>query len=138
MFWHRFSYSRLAGIRHQAPALTIEVCSTLRSDLKTSVEAIIDTGADRTCIPERVFIDLGLDFFAYRLVQAQGAVGPGAPRALYIANIKIAKCTTRNIEVLGLDVNFALIGRDILNLHRVHLEGPQLLWSVDKKCPQLP
>ncbi len=84
------------------------------------LEALIDTGADITCIPERMARDLSL-----RQISEEPVSGVCCETTLplFVANLSIEGVNFPNLPVVGYDDDYGLIGRDILNQLVTHLDG---------------
>jgi len=130
----RLKYGRLAHTSVLIPQLMIHVRSPQQERLKRSVPAVIDTGADRTCIPRSVFAKLGELNFEYGEVGVQGAVGVVERKQTFVVHLKFADCDFLDLEVIALEEDFALIGRDLLNQHRIVLDGPKSEFHIYRSC----
>jgi hypothetical protein len=136
-FWGKniqLQYGKLAHTRLRIPRLTIQVRSPQQELLSTDVPAILDTGSDRTCIPASVFTKLGELNFEYGEVGVQGAIGLAEKRKTFIVHLKFAECDFLDLEVVALEEEFALIGRDLLNRHKIVLNGPKLEFEIKRSC----
>jgi hypothetical protein len=136
-FWRknlRLQYSKLAHTTLRIPRLVIRVRAPRQELLSTDVPAVLDTGSDRTCIPASVFTKLGELNFEYGEVGVQGALGAVEKRKTFIVHLKFAECDFHDLEVIALDEEFALIGRDLLNRHKIVLDGPKLEFEIKKFC----
>jgi hypothetical protein len=136
-FWRKnlkLQYGKLAHTRLRIPRLVIQVRSPQQELLSTDVPAILDTGADRTCIPASVFARLGELNFEYGEVGVQGAIGGVEKRKTFIVHLKFAECDFLDLEVVSLNEEIALIGRDLLNQHKILLDGPNLEFEIEKLC----
>ena len=86
-----------------------------------TIEAIIDSGADMTCIPNVVANDLNLQQISVK--PATGFTGTVASVPVYRVDLSFEGMSFPNWAVLGYG-NMVLIGRDILNRLITHLDGP--------------
>jgi len=94
------------------------------------VNAIVDTGAVMTCVPEWVINRLGAS--TYSFVQVRLANGELRDVQTVLVHIKVANYDIpERVEVAALNISYALIGRDILNQYRVTLDGPLETWSIE-------
>ncbi len=118
------------------PAPEILVRATCPSDqsLSSVTEAVVDTGAAMTCLPQRVIDEIGAENLIYGHKRVLGAIGNEGRRATYIVNLRVAKCNLMNIEVIAFDREYALIGRDVLNSYMITFDGPGKSWRVEAKC----
>ena len=130
-----FPYGKLPHTEHKIPQLTIEIRSPREEKRTAKVEAILDTGADRTCIPESIFTDIGEHHFEYgEEVEVRGAGSAKEDRPTYLVNLGFAGCNIEDFEVVSIDSKYALIGSDILNQHTLVLQGTKSKLLIDNKC----
>jgi hypothetical protein len=129
-----FEYGTLQSKKAPGPQIYVEARSPVDESLRAEVDAIIDTGAAITCLPLRVIRQLNPDDLDYRKVTVRGPVGWTESRKAYIVHLKILRCEFRDLEVVGLDRDYALIGRDILNGYAITVDGPTQRWSVNARC----
>ena len=130
----RFQYGKLPHTNVVIPKLIVHVRSPQQESLTRQVPAVIDTGADRTCIPLSVFARLGELNFEYGEVGVQGAVGIIERKPTFVVHLKFAGCDFLDLEVIALEEEFALIGRDLLNQHKIILDGPKSQFRIYKSC----
>ena len=95
-----------------------------------SVPALIDSGADQTCIPGDKCRALG------PVVKARPirVIGPTSSKRLVACDVDLLVGGTlfASLEVIVLEhLQYALIGRDILNRYKLILDGPNLEWTVE-------
>jgi hypothetical protein len=104
-----------------APQIKITV--THPADPKRTFEltAIADTGAAKTCLPTSALDDLGEEGLEYRMSAARGAYGRRRKIKCYMLRISFLECAY-TLEVGVIDRKYAIIGRDILNQHRITFE----------------
>jgi predicted aspartyl protease len=126
-----FKYGTIHDI--PAPQISIKVFST-NNRFNSETDAIADTGAAMTCIPKKVIDKIGEDKLRYKILTVRGAVGHASQMKSYIVHLRIGKCDFKNMEVIGFDREYALIGRDILNRYQITFDGPNLLWEVNEEC----
>ncbi|HEY2156276.1 MAG TPA: retroviral-like aspartic protease family protein [Isosphaeraceae bacterium] len=92
--------------------------------------AQIDTGADRTVIPTRLVLGLGL--VEVRRISAMGLGGHLTFVTTYLVEIGIHESPTQIIEVMAHpDEPYCLLGRDILNGFKITLDGPRLTMQIE-------
>ncbi len=86
-------------------------------------EALIDTGADDTHIPDRAARALNL-----QPISEQKTLGVHAGQVkiypVYRANLSFEGMDFTNIPVVGFELEFGIIGRDLLNRLITELDGP--------------
>jgi predicted aspartyl protease len=93
--------------------------------------AQVDHGADRTVLPGQVVEALGL--VEDGRAQFQGFAGEIVELPIFLVEVQVhdlAPQLTR--AVLGQHEPHILLGRDVLNTHRVLLDGPQLALEIDR------
>ena len=129
-----FSYISIHPTLPVAPQIQLEVRAPRNEALEVSVTAILDSGADQTCLPEQVFSQFDERYLDYCIVPVSGAVGEAVDRKAYIMHLQFAGCNLANIQVISLESGIALIGRDILNKHKVTLDGPNNKWVMESNC----
>jgi predicted aspartyl protease len=127
-----FRYGPIQHKRVPAPQISVRVSSPQQEHLRSEVEALVDTGAAMTCIPEKIIAQLDKDCLQYNVRTVTGATGQQENRCSYIVHLHIAECDFRDIEVIALDRDYALIGRDILNEYELTFDGPNKIWEVGK------
>jgi hypothetical protein len=92
--------------------------------------AQIDTAADRTVIPGSVVDRLGLvrlDEFVVAGLGGQVFVVPS-----YRLELALRASSHHLLEVIShAEEPFVLLGRDVLNRHRILLDGPNLALEID-------
>ena len=89
----------------------------------------IDPGADLTCIPRRSIPPSGKLQYGRSLVA--GYDGKVVVRETCYVGVRIDKHTFDDVEALPIDGNVGLIGRDVLNLLVVTLDGPGLRLLIE-------
>jgi hypothetical protein len=95
-----------------------------------NVPAQLDTAADFTTIPTAIVDELQLVPLDEMLVAGFGGHLTTLPT--YLVLIGIRELDAVPIKVLASkDEPYVLVGRDILNRHRVLLDGPQLVFEID-------
>ncbi len=124
-----FCYGNLQTNIRPSPEVSIQVCNPLNDSLKSNVSAIVDTGAFMTCLPQSIIQQLGK--LPYSQIGVQGPIGKPVNRKTYHVHIKIAEHVDQVVEVLAIPREYALIGRDILNRHKVVLDGPDQKWGFN-------
>ncbi|HJZ57528.1 MAG TPA: aspartyl protease family protein [Gemmataceae bacterium] len=118
----RFSYS--VGIRFPSiPAVTVTLRAPDGSRAVPGVQAHIDTAADRTVVPLQLVQQLGLQ--PVRQTVAHGLGTTPHPVGVYILDVEIPGIAVISTRVVSLpNEHFVLLGREILNLLRITLDGP--------------
>ncbi|NEO55749.1 MAG: clan AA aspartic protease [Okeania sp. SIO3B5] len=120
--------------------ITVYNSGNAKQSKSISVDAIIDTGAAITCIPKSKLQRLNL--ILSRTITMRDANGGSCDRNVYFAHITIAGSTFENYEVIEISdrkpphKNYALVGRNILNINKVVLNGVEQKWRLNcgEKC----
>lgn len=86
------------------------------------VQAIIDTGADITAIPEHLSESLRL--YPFSQIQMEDARGNKAPVFTYEARVGVLDREPVTLEVILAPFPFAVLGRDWLREYYLLLDGP--------------
>jgi hypothetical protein len=114
------------SVEPPAPFVTITVTNPRR--LATGrFPAKLDTAADITALP-RVQVQ-ALSLPQQRLLEVSGYDNRLAIIPTYEASLEVAHIRTR-LEVVAIEEDYALLGRDVLNLLRLLLDGPALTLEV--------
>ena len=133
-----FVYGSLQSETTLSPQTSIKLHNPSNNLQNCDVDAIVDTGAVMTCIPESKISELG-NSLIYSEIIVVGANGIQRKRKTYRMKIKIADHDCMELEVIAIPKEYALIGRDILNRHKVVLNAPRQLWGLgcnDSLCPR--
>lgn len=123
------SYGNLQNQTSLSPQALITLSNPSSSSQSCQVDAIVDTGALMTCIPESEIKKLG-EALLYKLIIVRDFNGNTQRRKTYFIDISIADYEHKNIEVIAISKEYALIGRDILNQHKIILDAPNQRWSI--------
>ncbi|MEW6127723.1 MAG: retroviral-like aspartic protease family protein [Acidobacteriota bacterium] len=116
-----FPYSIIPPYDCPAPVCSVQISY---SNLSTNCDAIIDSGADMTCIPERIVKDMAL----LQIMEFEvGGANDGTPqtRPGYVIDFEFLGFTFPALIVVSIQglTDHVLIGRDILNHHIVTLDA---------------
>lgn len=124
-----FKYGNLQDSISLVPQTSIELSNPSNNSQSFQVDAILDTGASMTCIPESAIAELG-ESLIYSKIMVRNLIGNTQERQTYFLNISIANYEHKNIEVIAIPKKYALVGRDILNQHKIVLDAPKQKWSI--------
>lgn len=124
-----FKYGSLQGDEElPCPQVEIEVRSHGTS-ARVPLEVLVDTGAGMTCLPGEIFDQLRIE--DYGVARVKGALGEPEWRRTAVVSIRFGVDEIPDTEVLFLDRDYGLLGRDILNGYRVVLDASKDFWSVE-------
>lgn len=120
---------RYAELIPPAPMVHVTLRCPNRGVTTRSVVALIDTGADQTVLP-RAMID-AMELVVTGVERVQGFAGQIIELGVYVVELSIHDSAPLRIEALvGEQEKYVLLGRDVLNAHRILLDGPQLALEV--------
>jgi hypothetical protein len=122
-------YRYATGLTPPAPVVNVTiVCPATGRRLGTQ-PAQIDTGADRSVIPAEIVANLGL--VEDGRLQFQGFTGKVVELPVFLVNIHVHDLPAVTVRaVIGENEPFILLGRDVLNSHRLVLDGPALALEI--------
>ena len=109
-----------------APVLPLKIGPPYGSPT-TEVEALVDSGASCCCIPLEMVGKLNLP--VHRRNVPTNTAGGKVKFDVYGVIVGI-EGKTYCLPVLGLNLPFAIVGRDILNSYEVKLDGPRLTLEI--------
>ena len=118
-----YPYLAIAG-SPPSPAVKIIVHFGNQSDEET---ALLDTGANATALNARLVVSLGLKRVGEHRVS--GAIGTEALRPFFVIDLDFLGRRYRNHPAFLSDRPYIIIGRDILNRHRITFDGPKLRFN---------
>ncbi|OCQ97927.1 hypothetical protein BCD67_01995 [Oscillatoriales cyanobacterium USR001] len=127
-----FRYGHFQNRWTPGPQAIIQIYSPQDPSLSAKVNAIVDSGAVLTAIPQWTIEEIDDGNLEYTWITVKGAIGIGERRKTYIINLRLGNYYFPDLEVVALDKECALIGRDILNEYRVILDAPKGRWSIEE------
>jgi predicted aspartyl protease len=86
------------------------------------IDALIDTGADGTLVPQILLDDLGAPLVDQIRVRSQW--GEARLAGLYTVDLSVSDFRLPAIEVVGDPGTEIILGRDVINRLRILLDGP--------------
>jgi hypothetical protein len=114
-----------------APFVKVTLRCPTTANQVSDLPAQIDTGADRTVIPGTVVQLLGLVEDGRSVFQ--GFAGEEIELPIYLIEVQLHDLPLVYTRVaLGEKENFIILGRDVLNAHRILLDGPQLALEIER------
>lgn len=94
-----------------------------------TIEALVDSGADSTCIPETLAAELELQPISALLVG--GAGSESQTRLVYrVHRIPFEGFAIANFAVIGMPIEYGILGRDLMNRFIFRLNGPSLRFTI--------
>jgi hypothetical protein len=123
----RYAYNR--QVDPPAPFVHVSLRRPVEGPSMDDLPAQIDTGADRTVIPGGLVARLGL--VPLDELPIAGFGGQVLLVATYLVELSLRGQPSRPIEVLAHEGEpYVLLGRDVLNHHRLLLDGPGLALEI--------
>lgn len=111
-----------------APLVTIQIIHPSQKETKTNAEMKLDSGSDITCIP--ISINKEIPHLRSGFILADDYDGNRTVRTTRYVTLKIGKKEFPAIEVIEINDEIGLLGRDILNLFKTNLDGPNLEFEL--------
>lgn len=118
-----------AQVQPPAPFVFVTIGNPLTDPAGLPFPAQLDTAADRTVVPLTVVQSLGLKPLDKTSVAGFG----GKPHSVdrYVVSIAVQGFAPRpRLVIAHADEPWVLLGRDVLNDHRIVLDGPNLTLEV--------
>jgi predicted aspartyl protease len=124
----RYAYNR--QVTPPAPFVHVSVRCPETGQAVTDLPSLIDTAADRSVIPGRLVEELGL--IPLDELPVCGFGGNSRLVLSYLVELTIRDLPPHLVEVLAHpEEPHVLLGRDIMNQHRIILDGPGLALEID-------
>ena len=122
-------YRYTTALTPPAPVVNVTlVCPTTGKRLEIQ-PAQIDTGADCTVLPGATVTALGL--VEDGRLQIQGFTGKVVELPVFLVDVHVHDLPAVAVRaVLGEDDRLIILGRDVLNAHRIVLDGPGLALEI--------
>ena len=115
-------------IEPPAPFLELTIHHPQIASQSRTIAAKLDTGADVSAIPQQIATALAL--IPARTILVEGYDGTQSTIDTYIVIVQIGKTRFRNVEVILIPDDHALLGRDLLNFFYTKLNGPALTLAL--------
>ncbi len=110
-----------------APFIPITIAHPMISTSDVQVAAKIDSGADITALPINVVQQLNLQ--TNHFLEVAGYDNQIVSLPVYDVRLTVAHIRVR-LKAIAVSENHAILGRDVLNLLRLMLDGPALTLEV--------
>jgi predicted aspartyl protease len=124
----RYNYNQ--QVQPPAPFIYIEVTAPTQPTRAERIPALIDIGADITAIPQRLVNQLSLVKFSE--VGVGGFRSDAEPADTFLVTLQIHEWHIEAIEVVSDNGGYALLGRDVLNQFLLVLDGPNLVFTIQR------
>ena len=121
---HWVPYRRLVATGHLRPYIKIRVVEPFQGQASCVCLCLLDTGADVSALPQDAVDTLQLVPTGLKSVKAYSDETPKIKNT-YSANLTIFGVEFCGLEVLPMPSHVGLIGRDVLNMFFLKLDGPK-------------
>ncbi len=122
-------YSYQTQLRPPAPFVYVTLRNPVTGAEERDVPAQLDSAADRTVVPVAFALALALPQIGTISIGGVGGFVQTMPS--YPVQIAIHNLPAALVEVVASDGEaWILLGRDVLNAHRIHLDGPGLFVEI--------
>ena len=122
-------YNYLAQLQPPAPFVYVTLRNPVNGAEQRDVPAQLDTAADRTLLPDALVQALALPQIGAISIGGVGGVTQRMPS--YPVHVAIHNLAVQIVEVVAsAGEPWVLLGRDILNAHRLLLDGPHLFLEI--------
>src|SRR5947209_8180271 len=122
-------YNYLPQLHPPAPFVYVTIRNPITRTEQRDVPAQLDSAADRTLVPNTLVQVLVLPQIGTISISGVGGIIQTMPS--YLVHLAIHNQPVQSIEVVAIaSESWVLLGRDVLNAHRVLLDGPQLLLEI--------
>jgi len=120
---------RYHPVQPPAPFVNVTLQHPTGSPERRDVPAQADSGADRTVFPEDLARSMGLPQVGRTQIGGLGGILHTLP--LFAVLLAVHDLPAQPIEVVtNSGEPWILLGRDVLNAHRILLDGPQLALEI--------
>lgn len=96
--------------------------------MRRTLLALLDTGSDVTAIPDFLIDELQLEPVGW--LRVENLAGVGRRQSTYPIRLQLTELTIPRLEILGSQLDFVVIGRDVLNRLALHLNGPEQMFTI--------
>jgi hypothetical protein len=118
-------------LKPPAPFVNVTLRCPTTASRAEGLPAQVDSAADRTVLPGPVVTALGLVEDGRGLFQ--GFAGEVIELPVFLVEIQVHDLPPLLIRAaLGENEPYVLLGRDVLNAHRIMLDGPGLAMEIDR------
>lgn len=122
-------YNYLAQLHPPAPFVYLTLRNPVTGAEQRNVPAQLDCAADRTLLPESAAKAIALPQIGTIMIGGVGGIAQPMPS--YPVEVTIHNLPAVVVEVVASPgESWILLGRDVLNAHRILLDGPQLALEI--------
>jgi hypothetical protein len=123
-------YNYLSQLQPPAPFVYLTLRNPVTGVEQRDVPAQLDCAADRTLLPDSVAKALALPQIGSIMIGGVGGIAQAMPS--FPVEVTIHNLPAIVVEVVASPgESWALLGRDVLNAHRLLLDGPQLALEIN-------
>lgn len=122
-------YNYLSQLQPPAPFVYLTLRNPITGDEQRDVPAQLDCAADRTLLPESIAKRLALPQIGTIVIGGVGGTAQLMPS--YPVDVTIHNLPALIVEVVASPgESWVLLGRDVMKVHRILLDGPQLALEI--------
>jgi hypothetical protein len=122
-------YAFLAQLDPPAPFVNVVLRNPVSGEEVRDVPAQLDCAADRTVLPESVVKTLRLPQVG--TIKLGGFGGATYTLPVYFVHLGVHDLPVQSLKVAShAEESWVLLGRDVLNLYRILLDGPRLALEI--------
>ncbi len=122
-------YRYLSQIHPPAPFVSVTLRNPISGAEQRDVPAQLDTAADRTLLPDNLVRALALPQIGTIPIGGVGGIAQTMPS--FPVQVAVHNLPPQVVEVVAsAGETWVLLGRDVLNAHRLLLDGPQLIVEI--------
>ncbi|MCG8368810.1 MAG: retropepsin-like domain-containing protein [Pseudanabaenales cyanobacterium] len=115
------------------PQCSIDIYNPSNPEQHKIFEAIIDSGAAMTCIPESILTGIG-ELVRGKSVGMKSANGECIVRETFYVGIRLSNFQTDISKLWVICIppkGYVILGRDIINEHKVALDARNRVWRLN-------
>jgi hypothetical protein len=124
-----YNYGRTQSPKIPGPEISVEVFPPDGSERRKVVTCLIDTAATVSVLPLSLIEELYLREYTSSGVTWGSGARTQEPK--YHVSLRISDRVFSDLWVIMCRKEYGLIGRDVLNAHRLTCDGPGEIWKVE-------
>jgi predicted aspartyl protease len=120
------------GFDPAAPIARVDWKNLETGSIISDIRMLVDTGAESTLVPRSVVSQLGLvpnENQSYKLIGFDGSTSYACTVLLMLLLGRVRV----QADFPVIDQDYGILGRDVLNLIRLDLDGPHLIWDFSTR-----
>ena len=93
--------------------------------------AIIDTGSPISAIPNNIIDKMSGGIYTTTFIKSPLNSNQLIEKKLYLLTIEFGENIVHEIKAIAIDREYGILGRDVINKHKVILDAPNDTWSIE-------